>query len=215
MRLRRAEELGLATNFMKKCYLYILPLLCFGQIAQCEINWTPHLNTNFAEGTSIASVYFSDGAKKFALVLDGETTVEAANGGAKFAFKRPASSVFKLGVPITKVTLPVAADKVAEYRKCALAYAPSDVTEFSDFEAVADVYPINHWQSYRVLFSYALFGQRVRHCITFLTLENGQQVALDLSAHEKDFAEALNRAEHMIWTWDHLESVGPRSSSAN
>ncbi len=200
---------------MAKRYLVLLALLCLQSFSRAEIDWTPHINTTFTEGTSVNSVYFTEGKDKYALILDGETTVEAVNGSAKMTFKKPTSAVFKIRPPIAKVALPVPPDQAAEYRKLALAYAPSDVSEFSSVEEVANIYEINHWKSYRVLFTYGHYGQRIRHSITFLTLESGQQVILDISAYEKDFPEALYRAEHLIRTWYELELTPQKKATSN
>ena len=202
---------------MLKRYLnLVVVLLCARSVSLAEIDWTPHLNTAYAEGSSVNSVYFSDGPNKYAIILDGETTVEpASGGGAKLTFKRPTSALFKIKAPITKVELPVNPDHAGEYRKLAQAYAPTDVKEFSDFQEIANVYQINHWKSYRVLFTYGHFGQRIRHSITFLTLESGQQVILDVSSYEKDFEEALYRSEHMIRTWYELELATQKNPASN
>lgn len=200
---------------MKHSILAIVLLLLLKINSQAEISWTPHLSTVFAEGTSVVSVYFSDTNKKYAVLLNTETNVEAAGGGAKITYNRIKSAVFKIREPIKRVEFPIAPDLTAEYRKYALAYAPKEVSEFSNFEEASSIYQINNWKSYRVSFSYGLYGQRIRHCITFLTLESGQQVILDLSSYEKEFPSALELSEHMIRTWHELENATPGKSLVN
>lgn len=191
---------SLLISMRKRC-LYLSLLICFQPALQAEINWTPHLDTIFAEGTSVSTMYFSDGDKKYAILLDGETKVESVDGGAKLTFLKPTSTVFKIRAPMTVVALPVTPDLVAEYRKHAQAYAPKDVSVFSDFEEAPDAYRFTGSKSYRVQFSYAHFGQRIRHSVTFLTFVSGQQVVFDISSYEKDFPVATLRADQMILSW--------------
>ncbi len=191
---------SLLISMLKRC-LYLSLLICFQPALQAEINWTPHLDTIFAEGTSVSTMYFSDGEKKYAILLDGETKVKSVDGAAKLIFLKPTSSVFKIRPPISVVALPVAPDQVTEYRKSAQAYAPKDVVAFSDFEETSNIYRFTGSKSYRVQFSYAHFGQRIRHSVTFLTFASGQQVVFDISSYEKDIPIATLRADQMILTW--------------
>ena len=96
-----------------------------------------------------------------------------------------------------------------------MAFAPAGATDFSELEDTLEPLNINQWKSYRLTFSYNYFGRRIRHAVTFLTLENGQQAVLDTSAIAKEFTEALVRSDHLIRTWHELpgeESGATRNS---
>jgi len=171
-----------------------------------EISWTPRITTISAEGAMLTRVYFSDGKNRYALSTDPEIEVEPAGGGAKFTYKKVRSATFLLRAATPKLELPPEAKKIEDYRRAALALAPGGSGDFSQLEESVDSLNINGWRSYRLDFSYNFYGHRHRRSVTFLTLENGQQIVLDTAAEEADFAQAMARSDYLIRSWHRLRA---------
>lgn len=169
--------------------------------AEGEISWDPKIATVSMEGASLSRVVFTDGKTNYELSVNTETTVEAGEGGAKFLYRRVPSASFTIRNAAQKLPLPPNPQKLEEYRRAALAYAPPDASDFTKLEETLDPLSINEWQSYRLDFSYNFYGRRARRSVTFLTFPTGQQAVLQTAADEADFAPALARSDRLMKSW--------------
>lgn len=170
-----------------------------------EISWNVRLTQTSADGIIVPRVAFSDGAKNYALSIDGETSAEVAGAGSRFIYKRVPSAAFDIQPsPITPV-LPFNAETLERYRSAARMRAPAGLAVTNVEETVAPL-NINGWQSFRLSYTFSQHGKKVRKSVTFLTLANGQQAILETSAYETEFKAAMERSEYLIRSWHELDA---------
>lgn len=190
---------------MRICILLaLLAVTAEFQAQERQISWSPRITTTSAEGVELQRVYFSDGQTRYALSLDPECLVEEVPGGARFTYRKVPSAAFIIRASEPKRPLPPEPKELESYRRAALAFAPEAGGAFADLKEEIDTLSINDWRSYRLKFTYASFGRRYARCITFLTLENGQQAVLDVKSLASEFNEAMARSDYLIKSWHRL-----------
>ncbi len=167
--------------------------------ARAELDLTPHVKV--LGGGLLDRVFFSEGPTNFAVTLDGETKVSSAEGGALFRFTPFSQATMRLRHTPMEQIRPFDDKSLPEYAKAAEALLPG-FAEGRELTAQADnVLPVNRWQSHRFIYTYHVAGVGYEESITFLTLENGQQVVIQTGAQHKDFATVLARADDLFRRW--------------
>ena len=184
-----------------------LPLPCIALLigltlsAKAQLDITPHY---YKAGGIIGRAYFKDGDKKYAVTLDSETQLSEANGGTLFRFTNvPQASMLLRHTPLPKV-LPFDAASLPEYLKAAQALLPRLAEEVTLDEQAANVLPINKWRTYRFVFSYLIAGSQLKESITFLNLDDGQQILVQTSSRLSFFKAISERADDVIRRWHEM-----------
>jgi hypothetical protein len=180
-------------------FLMLLPTARAG-----EISWNVQLTQISADGIAVQRAAFSDGEKSYGLSIDDETSAEALGSGSRFTFKGVPSASFTIQPGPIKPVLPINLETIEHYRTAAKGRAPAGIGPLVDLEETRDPLAINRWQSFRLSFTFSQHGQKVRKCVTFLTLANGQQAVLETSAYEAEFKPALERSDYLIRSWHEL-----------
>ena len=68
----------------------------------------------------------------------------------------------------------------------------------------ANPFPINHWESLRITFSYQVANQSHRQSVTFLNLKPTEQIVVQTTADERNFEEVSTRAFNIIRRWHEI-----------
>jgi hypothetical protein len=180
--------------------LALLALIAIAAVpVHAEIDLKPRVE--ITGGGLLERVFFSDGPTNFAVTLDGETKVSSEEGQALFRFTPFSQATMRLRLTPMKQPLPFDEKNLAEYVKAAEALLPG-LAEGRELTWQGDnVLPVNGWQSHRFLYTYQVGGVSYEESITFLTLENGQQMVIQTGAQRKDFTTVLARADDMFRRW--------------
>jgi hypothetical protein len=180
---------------------YLIPaLLSLGlSLSHADLDLTPQqmiIGGGLAERT-----YFRDGQKRVAVSIDSDTQVSAEDGGAIFRFKQLPRSTLRL----TKSPLKAGALLTPESRdilpKTATQLLPSSAEKRVLTGEARDIFPLNQWKSARFTFNYVMAGVPCRESVTFLNLDDRQQIIMRVAAEEKDFEAAADRADDIIRRW--------------
>lgn len=176
-------------------------LLVHAISANAQLDLKPHY---FKAGGIVGRAYFADGDKKYAVTLDSETQLSEADGGALFRFTNvPQATMLLRNTPLPKV-LPFDAASLPEYLKAAQALLPHLAEEVTLDAQAANVLPINKWRTYRFVFSYLIAGSQVKESITFLNLDDGQQIVVQTGSRKNAFDGIASRADDIIRRWHEM-----------
>jgi hypothetical protein len=172
--------------------------------ACAAVDFTPRFIDIFNEGTTIRRLYFTDGDKRYLLSLNRETEVVPDAGGALFKFAKVPSATFLVvrsrHSPVDKFE----GATLDRYRESAKRLLPVGTRGAVILEETPDVYPINDWKSYRIVLSYNVGPVIHLQSVTFLNMNDADQVALITAAPEKDFTEAAHRSFQIFRTWQEM-----------
>jgi hypothetical protein len=170
-----------------------------------DVNLVAKILTTFEEGVSIKRVQFLSDAGAYAVSLDTGTEVERLTDGTRFTFQGLRSATCDIRPSPVPKKQPIAPENYQAYQAAAVALSPMGAVMHEQPEITEQPLPINGWKSYRVAFEYHLTEdpKKVLHriAVTFITMENTQQVALVTCARATEFAPAHARAESMIRSW--------------
>ena len=176
-------------------------LLAHAISANAQLDLRPHY---FKAGGIIGRAYFADGDKKYAVTLDSETQLSEADGGALFRFTNvPQATMLLRNTPLPKV-LTFDEASLPEYLKAAQALLPRLAVEATLDAQAANVLPINKWRTYRFVFSYQIAGSQVKESITFLNLDDGQQIVVQTGSRKNAFDGIASRADDIIRRWHEM-----------
>jgi hypothetical protein len=180
---------------------HLLPaLFCAGLAAsRADLDLTPQ---QMIIGGGLAQrTYFRDGAKRLAVSIDSDTEVSAEDGGAVFRFKQLPRATLRLTKSALKPSPTLTPELVQAYLKAANQLLPSSAERRVLTAQARDVFPINQWKSARFTFTYVMAGVSFTESVTFLSLDERQQIVLRIAAEEKDFEAAKLRADDIIRRW--------------
>jgi hypothetical protein len=169
------------------------------------IDLTPHYLTTFAEGVSISRPYFTDGDKKYAITLDGETELVASSEGALFKFQKFPTAIALLRQSPMEAKKAFDEAHLPSYLETARFFVPGDAKQLLLEHTDMNVFPINGWQSCRLTFRYDLPNVSVRHSITFLNIDPKQQIVLEIKATAELYETIAARTFDMVRRWHELQ----------
>lgn len=168
------------------------------------IDFTPRVMIENADGVTIHRNYFADGSKNYGIKLSAGVALSAQNGGALFTFGNFVyatmlwrSSPFPAGIAFDAAHLP-------QYLMAATQFLPKGSTDVKVEAEEANVYPINHWICHRYTISYAFYGSPMRDTVTFLNLNEKEQIVIQVSSTEADAGAVAAAAWNIIRSWHEM-----------
>ena len=166
--------------------------------ATAELDLKPHYAN---VGGLVRRAYFADGNKQYAVTIDSETQLSEADNGALFRFTNvPQASMLLRPTPLAKL-LPFDAESLPAYLKAAQALLPAGAEDVVLEAQKENVLPVNRWHSYRFVFSYHIAASQLRESITFLNLDERQQVVIKTGSRQAAFDAIAARADDIIRRW--------------
>lgn len=168
------------------------------------VDLTPRFTDIFTEGVVQRRIYFSDGGKKFVLSLNRETEVLPDSGGALFRFSKFPDITFLMVRSRLSPDVKFEGSGLERYRESARALLPLQAASGQINEEAFDPLPVNGWKSYRINLSFFIGKVRYLQSVTFLNLNDTDQIVLLTASPEKDFEEASVRSFHIIRTWQEM-----------
>ena len=174
------------------------------QFAPAGIDLTPRYIDTFIEGNTFHRLYFSDGAKKFVLSLNRETEVTPDSGGALFHFTKVPDATFLVVRSRHSPTDKFEGPALERYRESAQRLLPVQARASAIREEIANPFPINDWKSHRIVLTYEIGAARHMQSVTFLNLNEADQIVLITSSPEAIFEEAAHRSFQIFRTWQEM-----------
>lgn len=170
-------------------------------LAPAGIDLTPRFTDVFVEGATFHRLYFTDGEKKYVVSLNRETEVSADSGGALFKFSKVPEASFLVVRSRHSPTDKFEGNALDRYRESARRLLPVQARGAVIRSEDPDTFPINDWKSYRLILAFDVGVIHHMQSVTFLNLNDADQVVLITSAPEKDFEEAAHRSYQIFRTW--------------
>jgi hypothetical protein len=168
------------------------------------IDLSPRWTETEIDGIPNRQLYFADGSKKFGLSLDRETEVSAGLGGTVFRFpKLPDIEFFVKESPLTPASS-FDPEKLDVYRTEARNLLPAAAQEAEIESEVGNPLPINSWKSYRFAFRFKRFGRACTQTVTFLNLNDRDQIVMVVGAPHAQWEEADARSWQIVRSWHEL-----------
>lgn len=70
-----------------------------------------------------------------------------------------------------------------------------------------NVYPMNNWVCHRYTFSCGFYGMAMKDTVTFLNLNDKEQIVIHVSSREPDFKAMAGRSWQIIRSWHEIPST--------
>ena len=172
--------------------------------ASAGIDLTPRFIDTFVDGATFHRLYFTDGEKKFVVSLNRETEVSPEAGGALFRFPKVPDATFLVVRSRLSPDDKFEGAALDRYRESARRLLPVQARGSTIRQEVPNPFPINDWKSYRIILSFDIGAIHLLQSVTFLNLNETDQVALITSAPEPDFEEAAHRSYQIFRTWQEM-----------
>ena len=179
--------------------LFALPLL-----HASAIDLTPRWTDTAIDGIPKRQMYFADGSKKFLLSIDKETEVGARFGGAEFKFPKFPDIDFIMVPSQFKPDAAFDETNLAAYREAARKLLPARAHDAEIAEEKANPIPINGWKSFRALIHFKMDSRACVQTVTFLNLNERDQIVLVTTAPERDWNEASERSWQIFRSWQEM-----------
>jgi hypothetical protein len=185
---------------------FILLTLISGCAAfAADVNLVAKVTSTFEDGATLKRVQFVAEDGSFAVSLDSGTEIEPLADGTRFKFEGLRSATCELRPGPVSKKQPITPENLPAYKAAALAFAPQGAVIPEQPEITEQPLPINSWKSHRVAFEYHLADDPKkilnRISVTFITLENTQQIVLVTKARATEFNAAHARSESLIRSW--------------
>jgi len=167
--------------------------------AVADLDLTPHFVK--IGGGLLHRAYFADGDKNYSMTIDGETEISGENGRAVFRFTNVSQASMILHASPFAKPAPFSVEALPDYAKAAQAMLPPSAEGVELAWQGENVFPINQWKSYRYTFRYRIGGLGFQESVTYLVLDNGQQIVVQTGCPRKDFAVISARADDTMRRW--------------
>lgn len=190
---------------MKRLISVLSGMLALTHFASAGVDLTPHYIDTFADGVILRRLYFTNGDKKILLSLRPDTEVTPEFGGALFRFASLPEATFLAVRSRHSPEDKFEGISLERYRESAKRLIPIQGRGALIREEVEDPFPINNWKSFRFIISFDIGVVHHLQSVTYLNLSADDQITLIVSAPEKDFDEAADRAFHTFRTWQEMQ----------
>ena len=182
----------------------LLSLLALPLFQASAIDLTPRWIDTSIDGVPRRQLYFADGNKKFMLSIDRETDVAPRFGGADFTFPKLPDIDFIVVPSRFTPDVPFDEARLIEYREAARKLLPTRAHGAEITEEVANPIPINKWKSFRMTLRFAMDSRACLQTVTFLNLNERDQIVLVVSAPQQDWNEAGERSWQIVRSWQEM-----------
>ncbi len=177
------------------------------------LDLSPSFADVFADGITLRRPYFADGAKKYAVTINAETEVLPYEDGALFKFTKLKNSEMRLRPSPFRVEMKFSPDTLDRYEEAARKLLPQAAKDVTLEQQTKNPLPVNGWESHRFVFKYTTPVGEVRESITFLNITPADQVVVQVSAPDRSFADASDRAFDIIRRWHELDAKAGRGGN--
>jgi hypothetical protein len=168
------------------------------------IDLSPRWIDTSIDGITRRQLFFADGEKKILISTSSETEAAAGSGGTIFRFPKYPNIEFCLTQSTHVPADAFAATKLGEYRETARKLLPAHATGVEIREEVANPVTINAWRSFRMLLRFKHDDQSWLQTVTFVNLNERDQIIAVTRAPETDWNEAAMRSWEILRSWQEM-----------
>jgi hypothetical protein len=184
-------------------------LLVAGHGTVHAIDLRPKYSDKNENGIARHQMFFFDGTRKIGLIFNYQTQLQAAGNGTLVRFLPIPDASLVLRPSPMSADEPFSGASLERYREAAHRLLPPRITHVKPLGETPDALPINGWQSYRFVFSFAE-GDADRMCsATFVNLNESEQIVLITTANQDHFNDATERVWLLMRTWHVLPPAEP------
>ena len=187
-----------------KIHISLLSMLALPLLHASAIDLTPRWTDTVIDGVPKRQMYFADGSKKFLLSIVKETEVGARFDGAEFRFPKFPDIDFIMVPSQFKPDDAFDETKLPAYREAARKLLPARAHDAEIAEEKANPIPINGWKSFRALIRFKMDSRACVQTVTFLNLNEHDQIVLVTTAPERDWNEARERSWQIFRSWQEM-----------
>jgi hypothetical protein len=188
-------------------------IIALSALSASALDLSPNYTLVDSDGIVLRHPYFTDGDKKYSLILNSDTELSPYDGGALFKFVKYEHAEMRLRLSPFGVDVKFGPDTMDAYQQAASKMLPQMAEGVVLEKQVKNPLPMNAWQSHRFVFKYTTPAGAVRESITFLNITPTQQVTLQVYAMEGNFENVLARADDVIRRWYELDPKSVRSGN--
>ena len=182
----------------------LLCLLALPVLHASAIDLTPRWTDTAIDGVPQRRLYFTDGSQKILLSIDKETEVAARYGGASFHFPKLPDIDFIVRPSDYTPNDAFDETKLDQYRDAARKLLPARARNAETTGEQLNPIPINHWKCFRVQLRFTMDSRVYMQTVTFLNLNERDQIVTVTSAPEKDWSEADERSWQILRSWQEM-----------
>jgi hypothetical protein len=168
------------------------------------VDFTPRFSDTFVNGVVTRRLFFVDGERKIGVFVGNDTTVEAGGGGAVLRVPALPDLILVLRPSPMAADQPFQGVSFERYREAARRLLPPGSARVKALAENAEPITINGWHSFRFVYSFETANAYRMQSVTFVNLDDGQQITLITASKESNFEEASARAWQIIRTWHPL-----------
>ncbi|MDB6175224.1 MAG: hypothetical protein JWL59_4535 [Chthoniobacteraceae bacterium] len=189
----------------------VFSLLLHG--AASAIDLTLRYVTTYTDGIPVRRPCFIDGDKKYAVTLDSQTELVAAEGSTLFNFTKFPRALMQLRQSPMKADVTFEPLNLPRYRAAALQLLPQGAQNPVLIAEASNVLPVNKWISQRLTFSYESGGSPMCESVLFLNLDPATQIVVQIRAGAPDFPTVTARGDDIIRRWHEVLPEAERSAN--
>ncbi len=179
-----------------------------GTLSLSALDLTPNFAPMASDGIVLTNPFFTDGGKKYGVILNMDTELTSYGDGAKFKFTKLDHAEMILRHSPFDVNVKFGPDTLDAYEQAARKMLPQVAEGVTLERQLKNPLPMNAWESHRFIFKYTTPAGVSRESITFLNILPGEQVVMQVYAKDAQFENAAARADDVIRRW---YEVDPKS----
>lgn len=185
----------------------LIALFLLAAQASSDLVLTPRLVTLDYGGVPVKRAYFMDGEKKFAVTMDTTTELSAHGDGAIFRFTRIPLATVELHHSPLKPGGGFNETNITQYAKAARQFLAPNAEVWPEEPVVLDPLPINRWKTCRFNFFYHVGGSPIRADVTFIDLNDKEQIVVVTGGSANTYAAVRSRSDDLIRRWHEVTPV--------
>ena len=176
-----------------------------GTLSAPALDLAPNFAPIASDGIVLRNPYFTDGPKKYGVIMNMDTELTAYGDGALFRFTKLDHAEMRLRHSPFRVTEKFGPDTLDAYEQAARKMLPQLAEGAALEKQVKNPLPMNAWESHRFVFKYTMPAGVMRESITFLNILPDAQVVLQVYGKDSEFEKALIRADDLIRRWYEID----------
>lgn len=193
----------------------LLSLIALPFFQTSALDLTPRWIDTAIDSVPKRQLYFADGDKKFMLSIDRETEVAARFGGTNFRFPKFSDIDFLILPSRLNPAVPFNEAKLVDYREAARSLLPPRARSVETVEEQSNPIPINQWKSFRVKLRFTMNARAYSQEVTFINVNERDQMVVVTASPERDWAEATERSWQILRSWQEMlpgDEAGPKEN---
>lgn len=164
-----------------------------------SLDLTPHEVMAGNAGPATKRYFFQDEGKRLSFRMDNQMSVNGTADSAVFRFGDIKQGAVKISKSQFASTTPFDEKNIEAYRLAARSLLPPDAANVQIEERTNPI-TINGWTSQQFIFRYSLTGSPYSRSVTFLNLNDKEQIVFDVSSDANSYQKSYTRGYRVLNT---------------